>query len=164
MSIRRVVVTAGLTALFAVSALGAETVMVYVCAQSGDNDYLLSAVEAGIMEVFFDAGHIVFNAGTYERASDVEIQRRSWVRNLARQGGATHVLEAEVDLAQFDASVGAVGQNLYARSVRFRYVSIEPAEVIERGRVEASRPASGGRRDVAAFDLGVAAARVALQP
>ncbi|TVQ41259.1 MAG: hypothetical protein EA384_00625 [Spirochaetaceae bacterium] len=164
MSIRRVLVMAGLPALLAVSALGAETVMVYVCAQSSHDDYLLSAVEAGIMEVFFDAGHIVFNAGTYERVSDVEIQRRSWVRNLSRQGGATRALEVEVDLGEFDGAAGAGGQNLFARSVRFRYLSIEPAGVIERGRIEASRPASGGRRDVAAFDLGVAVARAALQP
>ncbi len=88
--------------LLIVAAFGfAETVMVSVRDESGftDEDYLaasryeLTAVEDGIMEAFFDAGHIVFNLGDYEHFDGADIQRRYTVRTAAREGGASYVVQ-----------------------------------------------------------------------
>ena len=88
--------------LLTVAAFGfSETVMVSVRDESGftDEDYLaasryqLTAVEDGIMEAFFDAGHIVFNLGDYEHFDGADIQRRYTVRTAAREGGASYVVQ-----------------------------------------------------------------------
>lgn len=97
---QRVIYT--LSLLLLVAAFGfAETVMVSVHDESGftDEDYLaasryqLTAVEDGIMEAFFDAGHIVFNLGDYEHFDGADIQRRYTVRTAAREGGASYVVQ-----------------------------------------------------------------------
>lgn len=91
-----------LALLFGVTAFGfTETVMVSVHDASGftDDDYLaasryhLTAVEDGIMEAFFDAGHIVFNLGDYEHFDGADIQRRYEVRTAARDGGASYAVQ-----------------------------------------------------------------------
>ena len=145
-------------------ALNADTVMVYVSSQTGQDDYLLSAVEAGVMEVYFDAGHIVFNAGTYERISDSDIQRRYWIRNTARQGGATHAIEIEVDLQPYNNRAADSSRHPFADAAEFRLIQIEPAEVLKRGAITAQRPPSRADRDKAAFELGIKIARAALEP
>ncbi len=145
-------------------ALSADTVMVYVSSQTGQDDYLLSAVEAGVMDVFFDSGHIVFNAGTYERISDSDIQRRYWIRNTARQGGATLAMEIEVDLQPYNNRGADSGERLFADAAAFRLIRIEPAEVLESGAITAQRPPSQAERDTAAFELGIKIARAVLEP
>jgi hypothetical protein len=91
-----------LSLLVIVAAFGfAETVMVSVRDESGFSDegylaasrYQLTAVEDGIMETFFDAGHIVFNLGDYEHFDGADIQRRYTVRAAAREGGASYVVQ-----------------------------------------------------------------------
>ena len=146
------------------AALSAETVMVYVSSQTGHDDYLLSAVEAGVMDVFFDSGHIVFNAGTYERISDSDIQRRYWIRNTARQGGATLAIEIEVDLQPHDNRGADSSERLFADTAGFRLIQIEPAELLKSGAITAQRRPSRADRDKAAFELGIKIARAALEP
>ena len=136
----------------------AQMVMVYVSGTSHTNDYLLSAVEAGVMDGFFNAGIIVFNAGTYDRVGDSEVQRRYWVRNTARQGGATHAIEVEVDLAAGSAD------SVTPEAASYRLVRVEPAEVLGTGRISASRlPADNSRSaDRIGFQIGAEIARSAL--
>jgi hypothetical protein len=70
----------------------AETVMVSVGQQGlavpdAGYRFCLSAVESGLMDVFFDAGHVVFNDEEFRSSED----RFRTVR-LARDGGASAVL------------------------------------------------------------------------
>lgn len=137
---------------------GAQTVMVYVSGSDHSDPYLLSAVEAGIMDSLFDAGIIVFNAGTYERVSDSDMQRHYWVRNTARQGGATHAIEVEVDLTLRS------GDQSTFDGASFRLVRVDPASVLGTGRVLASDigARAGTAADLVGFQIGTAIARSAL--
>ncbi len=144
--------------LLAPLAAGAQTVMVYVSGTNHSDPYLLSAVEAGIMDSFFDAGIIVFNAGTYERVSDSDMQRHYWVRNTARQGGATHAVEVDVDLSMNS------GDRTAFDGASFRLVRVEPASVLGTGRVHASDVGAraGTAADEIGFRIGTEIARSAL--
>ncbi len=152
--------SAVLLLLLAPAVAQAYTIMAYVYAVDDSHHYLLSAVEAGVMDVFFDAGHIIFNAGTYERVSDSETQLRYWVRNTARTGGASHAIELKVSLSGVDSDSGAEAA---AEWVEYRLTRLEPEEVIARGRIEA--PAAGERtaHDRRAFQLGIEAGQAALR-
>jgi hypothetical protein len=81
----------------------AETVMVYVEEQgpgvSGDGvRYYLSAVEDGVMDVFFDAGYIIFNAGTPRNAEEASQESDAEVLDIALTGGAQLVIRVAVKL------------------------------------------------------------------
>ncbi|MFW5786099.1 MAG: hypothetical protein ACOCYC_02545 [bacterium] len=84
----------------AVAALGfTESVMVSVRADeeySGEEDvgFYLSSVEAGIMDVLFDMGHIVFNRSRHDAVSST-----AEVVEIAADGGAGYVVDAVVDFA-----------------------------------------------------------------
>lgn len=136
----------------------AQTVMVYVSGEGHFDPYLFSAVEAGVMDAFFDAGIIVFNAGTYERVSDSDMQRQYWVRNTARQGGATHTVEVDVELAV------RPGEGPRFGGATFRLVRVEPASVLVGGRVLASEvdAAPNTAADQIGFRIGTEIARSAL--
>ena len=49
--------------------------------------FCLSAIESGVMDIFFDAGHVIFNDEEFRRSED----RYRTVR-VAREGGASKVL------------------------------------------------------------------------
>lgn len=149
-----------LAGLLVAPAAEAYTIMAYVYAADESDDYLLSAVEAGVMDVFFDAGHIIFNAGTYERVSDADTQLRYWVRNTARNGGATHAIELKVGLSGTDPNSGS---GAAAEWVEYRLTRIEPEAVIARGRLDAPAAGDRGSHDRRAFRLGIEAGREALR-
>lgn len=65
--------------------------------EQSDARYYLSAAEAGAMDVFFQAGHIVFNAGTYTLEESDSVEKRYEVRNLAQDGGAAFALHIEME-------------------------------------------------------------------
>lgn len=96
--------------------VAAETVMIYSDKSLGlgDEQSAIRYIEDGIMEVFFDAGHIIFN-GTYQMISESEEEENlfndSPVYRIAKSGGATYVLniqlrftEDEEDLLPVSAS------------------------------------------------------------
>lgn len=147
-------------AAFAAPVAHGYTIMAYVYAADESDDYLLSAVEAGVMDVFFDAGHIIFNAGTYERVSDSDTQRRYWVRNTARNGGATRAIELKVSLSGVDSDSS---EDATAQWVEYRLTRIEPEEVIAHGRIEARGAGHRIPHDRRAFQLGSEAGRAALR-
>jgi hypothetical protein len=75
---------------------GAESVMVSVRADGEYPDserlaFFLSSVEAGIMDVLFEAGHIVFN-----RARGDVVESTAQVVEIASNGGAGYVVDAVV--------------------------------------------------------------------
>lgn len=87
----------GILLLIGIAAFaGAESVMVSVRA---DGDYpesdrltfYLSSVEAGIMDVLFEVGHIVFN-----RARGDVVESTAQVVEIASNGGAGYVVDAVV--------------------------------------------------------------------
>ncbi len=95
--------------------VAAETVMIFSDKSLGlgDEQSAIRYVEDGIMEVFFDAGHIIFN-GTYQMISEGEedqLFNDSPVYRVAKSGGASYVLniqlrftEDEEDLLPVSAS------------------------------------------------------------
>ncbi|MGC9311905.1 MAG: hypothetical protein ACP5IA_04360 [Sediminispirochaetaceae bacterium] len=96
--------------------VAAETVMIYSDKSLGfgDEQNAIRYIEDGIMEVFFDAGHIIFN-GTYQMISRAEEEENlfndSPVYRIAKSGGASYVLnirlrftEDEEDLLPVSAS------------------------------------------------------------
>ncbi|MGM0673251.1 MAG: hypothetical protein ACQETQ_01010 [Spirochaetota bacterium] len=102
------VLAAGVLLLFAAVAGYGESVLVAVEDRSEieetDDDYAeasrfhLTALEDGIMDVFFEDGHIVFNWGEYEHSptDEPEIQRRYELREAAEEGGAAVVVQLAV--------------------------------------------------------------------
>lgn len=139
----RATATLALMLLVAASAT-AETVMVSVRDETGITDdeyqnasrYHLTAVEDGVMEAFFDAGHIVFNLGDYERFDGSEIQRRYTVRTAAEEGGASYVVQLALEFERVNEST--------LRPVRVDY---------ELWRVGGGEPVAGGSHS-APFDIG----------
>lgn len=96
--------------------VAAETVMIYSDKSLGfgDEQNAIRYIEDGIMEVFFDAGHIIFN-GTYQMIAGSEEEEDlfndSPVYRIAKSGGASYVLniqlrftEDEEDLLPVSAS------------------------------------------------------------
>jgi len=77
--------------------LTAETVMLYSDKSSGigDEQSSIRYIEDGIMEVFFDAGHIIFN-GNYEMSPLTEETDTLFAdlpgSRIAKAGGASYVL------------------------------------------------------------------------
>jgi hypothetical protein len=82
-----------LVLLAAPAALMAETVMVSVGGVGLGEDpgagyrFCFSAIESGIMDSFFDAGHIIFNDGDFRSSEDFFKTVR-----VARDGGAHKIL------------------------------------------------------------------------
>jgi len=85
------------------SAMHGETVMVDV--SNGPESLYISeerfenavALEDGVMELFFDNGHIVFNAGiSVDRPNEMESDETESAMRIAKRGGASHLLAVRV--------------------------------------------------------------------
>jgi hypothetical protein len=131
---KRMVAT--LSLLIAGAALvAAETVMVAVNEGAPPPEeepsarYYLSAAEAGAMDVFFDAGHIVFNAGTYSLDEEESVEKRYEVRSMARDGGAGYALHIEM---AFDRPGP---ETIRPRSARYTMMATSGSRVIKSGTV-----------------------------
>lgn len=66
---------------------------------------LQSAVEEGIMSVLFDDGHIVFNAGIVTSNEPLSIVSDRLSVRLAKNGGASWLLEVDLDYDTRDQEV-----------------------------------------------------------
>lgn len=88
-----------LTCIF-IGSLGADTVMVYTDEVNGKGAVEMSRgfLEDGIMEAFFESGHIIFNANANMKEKTKEpdgFAERFSVR-LAKSGGASLLLEIQM--------------------------------------------------------------------
>jgi hypothetical protein len=146
--------TKGMKKLCLILALGlcpgivmAETVMVSVGGQglSGEPDaayrFCFSALESGIMDVFFNAGHIIFNDDNFRTEED---QYRT-VR-LAREGGASAVLFVDClynpgDIKDKNTEDGAVVT--LPNTIVLSYVRTSDFGVIKKERFEPSAKDAG---------------------
>jgi hypothetical protein len=127
-----------LVALFLLFAAGvaAETVMISVQDETDiqDDDYRsasryhLSAVEDGVMDAFFDAGHIVFNFGEYEQPAGESMQRRYNMRKAARGGGASMVVQLSLVFERIDE------ESLKPIGIDYELWEVESGEALAAGR------------------------------
>ena len=70
---------------------------------------LQSAVEDGVMETFFDAGHIVFNAGIVTDNDSLDVPSERLSLRLAKSGGALYLLEIDLEYLEVEESVAVRG-------------------------------------------------------
>ena len=88
-----------------------------------------SALEDGVMETFFDAGHIVFNAGvvTENKKLDTPSERLSF--RMAKNGGALFLLE--IDLSYDDPRDSEKKPTMSA--VQYRFYNVETGDLLTEG-------------------------------
>ncbi|MFO7850636.1 MAG: hypothetical protein R6V67_11810 [Spirochaetia bacterium] len=112
---------------------GADTVMVYTEKAEGDGDVEMSRgyLEDGVMEGFFDAGHIVFNAYPEmdEANSEPEDFSEKFSVRAAKDGGATLLLEIAM---KFDSSE----ENSLPDSASYRYYDLDSGDLLARGEAD----------------------------
>lgn len=114
--------------------ISSETVMLYL-ANSEDSIFireetvpLAMAIEDGIMEVFFDTGHIIFNSGIdSEEPPDPPFKSERIAVRLAKAGGALYLLEVELFAADAADSMPSFAT--------FIFTDLQLSEVISKGRI-----------------------------
>jgi|GEM_PF-1671820 len=128
--------------------------------------YYLTAVEAGVMDVFFSNGDIVFNAGSYQTRdasaaeSTPEIDRQYTIRSQARDGGADRVIEVTVNFKQVDS-------NTYVPDYAdYQYVDLAGKRVVRSGTVSVNDQGAGDHppTDRVCFLVGESVAKEAIAP
>ncbi len=115
--------------------VAAETVMVAV-----DNEksavpdegifFYRSALEAGVMDVFFEEGHVIFNGILPEREKMSEMQRRYDSIKLAEEGGAAFVF-----LASLQYEVAKEGSVFQPKAVIFTFYSLSGEKTLYDGKI-----------------------------
>ena len=112
--------------------LSAETVLLYTISDADvvDEEQFGDLIESAVMNEFFDAGHIVFNASVIGNAPEVGLDhyKESASIQMAKAGGASFLLE--VNLIYSDMK----GYNLpgYAK---FRLIDVYTGDMLEEGTV-----------------------------
>ena len=142
-----------LTLVAFVPGLHAETVLLHLGNAHGsaylteDSIDFAAAVEDGVMEVFFDQGHIIFNAGLdIGRPVDPPFSAERYAVRIAKSGGASYLLE--VGLTQPDE------ENALPHTAVFIFTDLVSERVLTRGELNVaaiSREDSTSTRDVCIF-------------
>ena len=110
--------------------LQAETVLIFT--RNSRNPELeavvlqQSALEDGVMDAFFDAGHIVFNAGVVDGNDKLDIPSERLSLRMAKQGGAYYLLE--IDMAYRD-----VDDKVQVSSAAYRFYDVLSGAVLTEG-------------------------------
>ena len=119
--------------IFSALAVPADTVMVSLH-DSQESRFieiagkdLAAAVEDGVLEVFFDYGHIVFTFGLPENTEEPPFRSESIVVRVAKSGGASLLLELELS--------DPAGDLLVPSRIGYRYSDIVKRTVISKGEV-----------------------------
>ncbi|MFP4617900.1 MAG: hypothetical protein ACLFMZ_03560 [Spirochaetaceae bacterium] len=109
---------------------GAETVMIYTDKEKGEGDVEMSRgyLEDGVMETFFDAGHIVFNAypEMAEDATQPDGFSEKFSVRAAKAGGASLLLEIFI---KFDANE----ENKLPYSASYSLYELKTGELLAHG-------------------------------
>ena len=149
--------------------LHGETVMVYVensVAEEVDGpeadeqiDYYRSAIEAGIIDVLFEAGHIAYNLlPEAETRIEIDGESRQWLRVMAANGGASHLVWVRFG---FDPNRDLKSR---ASTVGYGFIDIALPDVLLSGEVEIADFASAGVGPARLyFDIGQSIANKLLQ-
>lgn len=129
----RAIFVAGLLLINVLMPVAAETVMIYSerSLGLGDEQSAIRYIEDGIMEVFFDAGHIIFN-GTYEMIAEVEEEKNlfndSPVNRIAKSGGAAYVLNIQLRFSEDE-------NDLLPVSASYKFIDLETERNLASGLV-----------------------------
>ncbi len=111
-------------------AAAANTVMVYTKTVEGQGEIkeTRGTLEDGIMAVFFDAGHIVFNGFPPDAEEDEEPPDlpEDISFRIAKSGGASLLLEV-------DMCFGDDEEEKLLQSVRYRYFDLFSGELLDEG-------------------------------
>jgi len=112
--------------------LSAETVLLYTISEAGvvDEDQYSDFIESAVMNEFFDAGHIVFNAYVLGEVPDkgLDHYKEPASMQMAKAGGAAFLLE--VSLVYSDLK----GRNLPGHA-EFRFIEVLTGSMIKEGSV-----------------------------
>src|SRR6056297_693683 len=116
-----------------IPSLNAETVLLYSdhSVGKGDFDFSTFYVEDGIMDVFFEAGHIIFN-GSFQNPeaklpADAPFSERPSYR-MAKAGGASHVLEISLHFSEDEAET-------LPRFAKYRFIEVSSERNLAEGDV-----------------------------
>ncbi len=127
----------------------ADTVLLYTMNDDfGKDDYAeaddpkrapsVTIVEDGVMSLFFDNGHIIFNAGYTDRMySPFDAEPLAY--RLAKNGGANLLLEVALSYAQADEGVYAT-----PITARYRLVEIPSEKILTEALLETASLREGG--------------------
>jgi len=112
--------------------LSAETVLLYTISEADvvDIDQYDDFIESAVMNEFFDAGHIVFNASVVGEVPDIGLDhfKEPASMQMAKAGGAAFLLE--VNLVYSDIK----GRN-FPGYAKFRLVEVSSGNVVKEGAV-----------------------------
>ena len=121
--------------VLAIAPLGADTVMVYTEETGGKGDVKMSRgfLEDGVMNTFFEAGHIVFNAfpEMAEGKEEPEDFAERFSVRVAKSGGANLLLEIGMKFNDDE-------EELIPKSASYRFYELENGDVVAEGRVALS--------------------------
>jgi hypothetical protein len=89
-----------------------------------------SALEAGVMDVFFEEGHVIFNGILPEREESSEMQRRYDTVKLAEEGGASYIF-----LASLQYEVETEGAVFHPKAVVFTFFALSGEKSLYDGKI-----------------------------
>jgi len=112
--------------------LSAETVLLYTISKADvvDIDQYDDFIESAVMNEFFDAGHIVFNASVLGEVPDIGLDhfKEPASIQMAKAGGAAFLLE--VNLVYSDIK----GRN-FPGCAKFRLIEVLSGDMVKEGSV-----------------------------
>ncbi len=112
--------------------LFAETILLYTIteASADDLEQFSDFIESGVMNEFFDAGHIIFNAAVSGFVPEVGLDhyKESASMQMAKSGGAAFLLEVELVYSEVK------GRSLPAWA-GFRLIEVATGDLIKIGSV-----------------------------
>lgn len=152
-----------LMACTGVALASAETILVYVDheGRSGDLAELalptLLELESGIMDVFFETGHIVFNSPIGRLDAGLSpLQRSQALRGIASDGGAAYSMEVVVEL-----TIDTARQTARIQAADFRFARVEVPELLASDTLSAGNDTRGRPESPRAFGRRLAEAALA---
>ena len=126
-----------LIVLLAVSTviLPAETILVFT-RNSLDGERtevarLQAAIEDGVMETFFDTGHIVFNAGFVTANEPLAVPSERLSFRMAKSGGALYLLEIDLDYREIEEQVAL-------QRAEYRFYQVISGQMLLEGNIDMS--------------------------
>jgi len=140
----------GVLLICSIMPLSADTVMLYLDRSKGQGDEKNSIgyIEDGIMEAFFDAGHIIFNSSYHSLGESEEPEEDPfgdyYVYRVAKSGGASYVLSVRLS---FDEDI----ENQWPISAAYDFVRLETEQSLSSGVVLMER--TGGWKEKEPFEL-----------
>ena len=112
--------------------LFAETILLYTIteAEADDPEQFCDFIESGVMNEFFDAGHIVFNAAVSGFVPDVGLDhyKEPASMQMAKAGGASFLFEVKLVYSEVQ------GMNLPSYA-GFQLIEVSSGDLIKEGSV-----------------------------